>query len=166
MSWRVMLLARNMVPWMLKKTKWKLIQRKNCVMMTSAKYMNLQNWFSLRSIGDDKSELMEILRELKEKASKDYIDILLELEKLINTFLTGEYLEGKPILPMNGEPRRKLKGSLVISSKQHRLKLLVDDINIIAVAFNLYLCVWMMHKINYSLWSSWSKKNCYHQSNL
>ena len=45
-------------------------------------------------------------------------------------FFTAEFLdEEKPILPMIDELVKKLKNSLVLKSKSHRLKILVDDIN-------------------------------------
>ena len=77
----------------------------------------------------DKKELMELLTELKEEATEDYIDTLLKLEVLVTTFLTDEFLEEKPILPMIDELIRELENSPVARSKHHRLKMLVNDVN-------------------------------------
>ena len=77
----------------------------------------------------DKKELTELLAELKEEATEDYIDTLLELEELIATFITSEFLEEKPILPMIDELIRKLENSPVAKSKSLRLKMLVNDVN-------------------------------------
>ena len=41
---------------------------------------------------------MELLAELKEEVTEDFIDDVFQLEKLIDAFLTD--LEGKPLLPM------------------------------------------------------------------
>ena len=40
-----------------------------------------------------------------------------------------EFLNGKPITSMVDEPRGKLEGSLITKSKQHRWKMLLNDIN-------------------------------------
>ena len=37
---------------------------------------------------------MEPLAKLKEEVTEDYIDDILQLEKLIDAFLTDDYLEG------------------------------------------------------------------------
>ena len=82
-------------------------------------------------IANDKKELTEILTELKEEATEEeYLDTLFEFEELMTVFFTAEFLdEEKPILPMIDELVKKLKNSLVLKSKSHRLKMLVDDIN-------------------------------------
>ena len=80
-------------------------------------------------IAHDKKELTELLTVLKEEANEEYIDTLLELEEHIATFITDEFLEEKPILPMIHELIRKLENSPVAKSKWHRLKMLVNDVN-------------------------------------
>ena len=45
-------------------------------------------------------QLIELLKEIKEEGSEDDIDATLQFDKPIAAFLIGEYLEGKPILPM------------------------------------------------------------------
>ena len=67
--------------------------------------------------------------KLKEEATEGYIDTPLELEELIATFITSEFLEEKPILPMIEELIKKLENSPVAKSKSLRLKMLVNDIN-------------------------------------
>ena len=71
-------------------------------------------------IRNDRKELIELLTELKEEATENYIDILLELGKHIDAFLTDEHLEGKPIFSMVGELRRRLQSSPIIKSKHYR----------------------------------------------
>ena len=56
-------------------------------------------------IESDKNELLELLAELEEEVTEDLNDDVFQLEKLIDAFLTGDYLEGKPLLPMIGETR-------------------------------------------------------------
>ena len=46
---------------------------------------------------------MELLAELEEEVAEDFIDDVLQFEKLIDAFLTDDYLEGKPLLPMIDE---------------------------------------------------------------
>ena len=77
----------------------------------------------------DKKELVELLKEFKEEAGEEYIDTVLQLEELINTFFTDEFLEGNLILPMINELRTAIENSSISKVKQHRLKMLVDDIN-------------------------------------
>ena len=72
-------------------------------------------------IESNKKELMELLAELKEEVTEDVIDVL-QVEKLIDAFLTDDYLEGKPLLPMIDET---LVGfSTIPKLKQQRLKML------------------------------------------
>ena len=47
--------------------------------------------------------LAELKKEVTEDFTEDFIDNDLHLEKLINKFLTDDYLEGKPLLPMIDE---------------------------------------------------------------
>ena len=80
-------------------------------------------------IQHDEEELMELLAELKDEADDDYIDTLLKVEELIDVFLTDEFLEGKPILSTIDELIETLDGYPISKSKQHRLKMLMNDIN-------------------------------------
>ena len=81
----------------------------------------------------DKKELTELLKELKEESSEeDYLITLINLEELIGKFLTNEIKDGKPVLLMINEliPILLTTSSSPISQfKQHRLKMLIDDIN-------------------------------------
>ena len=54
---------------------------------------------------------MELLTELKEEAIGEIVVELLQLEELIPTFFTDEFLEEKPILPMIEESIRDLENS-------------------------------------------------------
>ena len=57
------------------------------------------------------------------------IDTVLKLEKLTDAFVTDELLEGSPILPMINELSVAIENSPITKLKQHRLKMLLDDIN-------------------------------------
>ena len=76
----------------------------------------------------DKKKFMELLTEIKVEGSEDDIDATLQLEKLIDVLLFGEYLEGKPILPMIIEVKKTLVNSVIEKSKQHQMKMLLYDI--------------------------------------
>ena len=77
----------------------------------------------------DKKELVELLKEMKEEVGEEYIDTVLQLEELISAFFTDAYLEGNLILPMINELRTAIESSSISKVKQHRLKMLLDDIN-------------------------------------
>ena len=46
---------------------------------------------------------MELLTEFKEEVTEDFIDDVLQLEKIIDALLIDDYLEGKPTVPMIDE---------------------------------------------------------------
>ncbi|MCH2421447.1 MAG: hypothetical protein MK215_05880, partial [Candidatus Poseidoniia archaeon] len=74
----------------------------------------------------DKKELVELINEFRKE--REYIDPVLELEELIEIFLEEKFLDGEPIIAKIEEASRKLENSRILKSKQHRLKMLVDDI--------------------------------------
>ena len=70
-------------------------------------------------IQHDEEELMELLAGLKDEAGNDdYIDTLLKVEEPIDVFLS--IIDGL---------MKSLEGYPISKSKQHRLKMLMDDIN-------------------------------------
>ena len=82
-------------------------------------------------IQHEEEELMELLADLKDEADNDgCIGTLLEVEEeLIDLFLTDEFPEGKPILSVIDELMKTVEGYLISKLRQHRLKMLMDDIN-------------------------------------
>ena len=58
----------------------------------------------------------------------DFLDTVLELEEHVDVYLLEEFLEKEPIRIKIDEVWRNLESSAVLKSKQHRLKLLLDDI--------------------------------------
>ena len=80
-------------------------------------------------IQQDKKELLELMREFRKDVGEDFLDTALELEELVDVYLLDEFLEKEPIRNKIDEVRRKMEGSAAIhKSKQHRLKVLFDDI--------------------------------------
>ena len=80
-------------------------------------------------ISHDKKELLDVLKEFKDEGYEDFINAVYKLEELIDVSLADDFLDDKPITTMIDNLKRKLEGFLIIKSKQHRLKMLVDDIN-------------------------------------
>ena len=80
------------------------------------------------SIQHDKNELLELMHGFRKDVSDDFLYTVLELEELVEVYLLGEFLEKEPIRIKIDEVRRKLEGSAILKSKQHRLKVLLDDI--------------------------------------
>ena len=76
-----------------------------------------------------KKELLDVVNEFRKDVDDDFLDTVLELEELVDVYLLEEFLEKEPIRIKIDEVRRKLEGSAAIpKSKQHRLKMLLDDI--------------------------------------
>ena len=77
----------------------------------------------------DKTELAELLKELKEESNEEeYLITLINLEELIGKFLTNEFEDGKPVLLLINGLITTLSPPISLS-KQHRLKMLIDGIN-------------------------------------
>ena len=72
------------------------------------------------SIQHDKKELLELMNEFRKDVDEDFLDTVLEFEELVDVYLLEEFLEK--------EPMKKLEGSVILKSKQHRLKILLNDI--------------------------------------
>ena len=69
------------------------------------------------------------MNEFRKDADEDFLDTVLELEVLVDVYFFEESLEKEPIMIKIDEVRRKLEDSAsILKSKQHRLKILLDDI--------------------------------------
>ena len=79
-------------------------------------------------VAHDKEELMTLLDDFKDEAGEEYVGTLTKLDELVNSFLVDEFLEGEPLLPMIEDLMRELESSHILRSKQHRLKMLLNDI--------------------------------------
>ena len=61
-------------------------------------------------IAHDKEELMELSEDLKKEVTEEEnINLVLKLEKLIELFLTQEFLEGESILSLINQQLRQLR---------------------------------------------------------
>ena len=74
-------------------------------------------------IKDDKEELDKLIDNFKSKAGEDFIDSVLELEKLVELFL-----DGKATLASIIDICRSLENSSLLLSDQLRLRILLNDI--------------------------------------
>ena len=79
-------------------------------------------------IQHDKKELVEFIKEFQRDVGEDLLDTVLELEELVDVYLLYEFIDSESVLTKIDELRRKLEGS-TIKSKQHRLDILLKDIN-------------------------------------
>ena len=75
-------------------------------------------------IQHDREELFELLEELK--GDEEFIDEILNLEKLIGLFLENVFLE--PTKKMVEDVIEKLQSPNISKSQKHRLKMLLGDI--------------------------------------
>ena len=77
-----------------------------------------------------KKEMLESMNEFRKDVGEDddFLDTVLELEELVDVYLLGKFLEKERIRIKIDEVGRKLESSAIIKSKQHRLKVLLDDI--------------------------------------
>ena len=79
-------------------------------------------------IKHDKEEILQLMEELKDDIDEEFMDIVLEIEKLLEIFFEEEFLDGEPIRPQIDELLNKLETSEIPKSNQHRIKMLLDDI--------------------------------------
>ena len=79
-------------------------------------------------IQDDKKELYDLLRDLKHEVVEDFNDTVLELEELVNIFMTSNILENEPVADKIKELMLKLYSSTIPRTKLIRVKMLVNDI--------------------------------------
>ena len=79
-------------------------------------------------IQHDKEELLQLMEELKDDIDEEFMDIVLDIEKLLEIFFEKEFLDGEPIRPQIDELLNKLETSKIPKSNQHRIKMFLDDI--------------------------------------
>ena len=84
----------------------------------------------MKPVGDyiirDKEELL--MEELKDDIDEEFVNIVLDREKLLEIFFAEEFLVGEPIRSQIDELLNKLETSEIPKSNQHRIKMLFDDI--------------------------------------
>ena len=68
------------------------------------------------------------MEELKDDIDEEFMDIVLEIEKMLEIFFEEEFLDGVPIRLQIDELLNKLEISEIPKSNQYRIKMLLDDI--------------------------------------
>ena len=108
--------------------------------MMKMKMLRLKKWSPKKTIKNfinstteylihhDRKELMELLKDFQDGTDGDYMEKVLKPEELIDIFLDDEYLDGQPIIPMIDDLSKKLESFPMSRSRQHRLKMLSNDI--------------------------------------
>ena len=80
-------------------------------------------------IQHDKKKLLELIKESRKDVGKDVLDTVLELKEPVGVYLLDEFIDSESVLTKIDELRRKLKDSTILKSRQHRLHILLKDIN-------------------------------------
>ena len=70
--------------------------------------------------------MSDLLMELRDKVSDEFLDALIDLELLVGKFLVDEYENEQALLPLIEGRRLKLEAP---KSKLLRMKTLLDDMN-------------------------------------
>ena len=68
------------------------------------------------------------MEELKDDIDEEFVDIVLDIEKLLEIFIEAEFLDGELIRPQIDKLLNKLETSEIPKSNRHRIKMLLDDI--------------------------------------
>ena len=76
----------------------------------------------------DKEELQDLMEEIKDEIDGEFMDIVLDIEKLSEDFFVEEFVDGETIKPQINALLNQLENSKIPKSKQHRIKMLLDDI--------------------------------------
>ena len=79
-------------------------------------------------IQHDEEELLQLMEELKDDIDEEFMNIVLDIEKLLEIFFEEEFLDGEPIRTQIDELLNKLETSEIPKSNQHQIKMLLDDI--------------------------------------
>ena len=86
---------------------------------------NLTNYAIQYLIRHDKEELQNLLGEIK--IDEEFKDIVLDIEKLLETFFEEEFVDGEIVRSKINVLLKQLESSKIPKSKQHRIKMLLDD---------------------------------------
>ena len=76
----------------------------------------------------DKEELQDLMDEIKDDIDEEFKDIVLNIEKLLETFFVEEFVDGEIVRPKINILLNQLESSKIPKSKQHRIQILLDDI--------------------------------------
>ena len=89
---------------------------------------NITNATIQYMIQHDREELQDLIEEIKDDIDEEFIDIVLDIEKLLEEFLVNEFFDGELIRSQINTLLNQLERSKIPKSKQHRIKMLLDDI--------------------------------------
>ena len=77
----------------------------------------------------DKEELEDLMEGIKDEIDAEFMDIVLGIEKLLEEFFVEEFfIDGETIRSQINALLNQLENSKIPKSKQHRIKMLLDDI--------------------------------------
>ena len=76
----------------------------------------------------DKEELEDLMKGIKDEIDAEFMDIVLGIEKLLEEFFVEEFVDGETIRSQINALLNQLENSKIPKSKQHRIKMLLDDI--------------------------------------
>ena len=68
------------------------------------------------------------MEEIKDEIDAEFMDIVLIIEKLLEEFFVEEFVDGETTRPQTKALLNQLESSKIPKSKQHRIKMLLDDI--------------------------------------
>ena len=75
----------------------------------------------------DIEELQDFMEEIKDEIDAEFMDIVLGIEKLLEEFFVEEFVDVETIKPQINALLNQLENSKISKSKQHRIKMLLDD---------------------------------------
>ena len=76
----------------------------------------------------DKEELEDLMEDIKDEIDAEFMDIVLGIEKLSEEFFVEEFVDGETIRSQINALLNQLENSTIPKSKQHRINMLLDDI--------------------------------------
>ena len=68
------------------------------------------------------------MKGIKDEIDAEFMDIVLGIEKLLEQFFVEEFVDGETIRSQINALLNQLENSKIPKSKQHRIKILLDDI--------------------------------------
>ena len=89
---------------------------------------NMENAAIQYLVQHDKEELQELMMDIKEEINVEFMDIVVNIENLLETFFVEEFIDGEAIRPRINTLLDQLENSKIPKSKQHRIRMLLNNI--------------------------------------
>ena len=70
----------------------------------------------------------DLMEKIKDEIDAEFMDIVLIIEKLLEEFFVEEFVDGETTRPQTKALLNQLESSKIPKSKQHQIKMLLDDI--------------------------------------